>query len=103
MTEVLARASIVYFDSIVFIYFFERIPIWFERARAAFDICAERDASILTSDLTVAECLYRPHKDNNYPLIRIYEDVFEARDTITRCPIEYETLKRASSLGAGWA
>jgi predicted nucleic acid-binding protein len=95
----ITEASIIYIDSNIFIYFIEATPQFFEKSKAIFEKIASVGARILTSEITVAECLYKPSQEDNKNLIRIYENLFASKADITLITLNGATTKRAAQLG----
>ncbi len=97
----IAAGEAVYVDTNVFIYFIEATPVLFERAASAFTRLAQTGARLLTSELTVAECLYQPARDGNGKLVKVYEDLFETPGDVTLLPLTGELARRAAMAGGG--
>ena len=75
MDEIDGRSS-VYVDTNIFIYFIEATPDMFERVVALLNHANRVGARLVTCELTVAECLYKPHRDGDAELIAVYEKLF---------------------------
>jgi predicted nucleic acid-binding protein len=93
------ETSLIYVDTNVFIYFIEATPPFFEAGKKLIDRVAETGARIFTSELTLAECVYKPSKDGDAALVRIYEEFFETGGSIRQLPIDGALVKRAGLRG----
>lgn len=91
--------SSVYVDTNIFIYFIEATPRHFERARALLTHIDRVGARLVTCELTVAECLYKPHRDGDTELVRIYERLFAADGGIDIAPLDGSLARRAARYG----
>ncbi len=96
--ESLASAR-VYIDSNILIYFVEDVAGLGERTRALFGALHAGHCEIFTSEITLGECLFRPHRDRNAKLIAIYEDFFGAED-IANIPVHRDIIRAAAALAA---
>jgi predicted nucleic acid-binding protein len=99
MTIEIAQGSAVYVDSNIFIYYVEELPGYLEKCSAMFSNLDEHGARILTSELTIAECLYRPARDANAGLIGVYEEFFGSTGDIHLIPLTGVIAKRAANSG----
>jgi len=75
MIEVTSR-SVIYLDANVLIYSIENRNSFHEPAKALVADAQIGGARLVTSELTVAECLYRPYKDRNRQQADVYESLF---------------------------
>lgn len=98
MDEIAAGAA-VYVDTNIFICFIEATPGLYDRAAAAFALLAEKGARVLTSELTVAECLYLPAREENRELIAIYDRLFDASGDVALLPLTGGIARRAAIAG----
>jgi predicted nucleic acid-binding protein len=94
MTEI-AVGSLVYVDTNVFIYFLEGDRDAGARAEALFAHADRVGAVLLTSELTAAECLYKPHKDGNLRLASLYGDLFDSGE-VQIIPLTGDLARRAA-------
>ena len=99
----LPDAGTLYLDACVFIYSVERLepyrtllqPLWREAATGTF--------GLVTSELTIAEVLVKPIKENNQALGNIYNELLASPEirlipTTRRIWEETATLRAATSL-----
>lgn len=99
MSSSLKRAARTYVDSSIFIYFVERAVPRFEAAERLFALLKQSGSTVYTSDIAVAECLYRPYRDGNSRLAEIYLELFEAAGDVLRVPLDYDLVKHAAGIG----
>jgi predicted nucleic acid-binding protein len=92
-------ASRVYVDTSIFVYFIEATPNFHPKAKALFERIDTMGASIWTSELTVAECMYKPAQDKNAALLAIYETLFEKTGGIELLALDGAVAKRAALRG----
>ena len=95
----LTASSVVYIDTNIFIYFVEATPKFHLKALAIFEHIARLGATIKTSEITLAECLYHPAQTGNTKLISIYEALFENSGGIELIALSGELAKRAAIKG----
>ncbi len=89
-------SSIVYVDTNIFVYFIESSPTFFQLAKRLFEHIDNVGARILTSEITLAECIYKPSKDNDLELVGIYESVFERSGEVELLPLDGAVAKRSA-------
>lgn len=95
----LTASSVVYIDTNIFIYFVEATPKFHSKALTIFEHVARLGATIKTSEITIAECLYQPAQASNTKLISIYEALFENSGEIEMIALNGELAKRAAMKG----
>jgi predicted nucleic acid-binding protein len=97
--EAIARARRVYVDSNVFIYFLESAPGMQEAARRIFAIAEKTNAPLITSELTLAECLYGAYKLRDEALAHRYRSLFQQRPALVLAGIDMTVLDAAAKIG----
>ena len=90
----------IYLDSNIFIYAYECETDLGHAARRAFALIDERDAVGVTSELTLAEVLPRPLKEQNAALEHAYEAVFHGRQGMETYPLCLSILRLSAPLVA---
>jgi predicted nucleic acid-binding protein len=102
MTEVpdLTSGSKVYVDSNMFIYLFEKKEGFAEHVVLRFSEVEKLGGRLLTSELTVAECCYKPAGDGNALLLSTYEEFFEQSGEVELVSLSGSVVKRAALVGA---
>ena len=93
-------SSLVYIDTNVFIYFVEGEAALFHKANALFAHIDQVGARLATSEITIAECLYKPSQTNNKRAISTYEELLEHNREIEKISLTGELAKRASLNGS---
>jgi predicted nucleic acid-binding protein len=97
-----AQGSTVYVDSNIFIYQFEDMPGYADRVEAQFAQISRDGGKLVTSELTLAECSYKPAAENNAKLVAAYEEFFERGGEVQLVPLTGEVAKRAAQNGGSW-
>ncbi len=98
MNEI-SSASRVYVDSNIFIYLLESESGLFDKTKAFFTHVDAVGARVVTNEITVAECVYRPGRDGNFPLVSKYETLFEKDGEVEMAPLDGPLAKRAALFG----
>ena len=98
MDEIAAGAA-VYVDTNIFIYFIEATPGFHDRAVMAFTQLAKKGARINTSELTVAECIYLPAREDNWELMAVYDRLFAVTGDVTLLQLTGGVARRAAIAG----
>ncbi len=78
MNKKLQDVSRLYFDTNIFIYFLEENTCFSDSVEHVFGVCEKYNIDIVTSEITVTECLVGAHKKNNSALIEKYEAFFQS-------------------------
>ena len=94
--ESLAGAR-VYLDANILIYYVEKTAGWREAAGLLFDALIAGESDIVTSEISVGECLYQPMRDKNRALVALYED-FLGGEEIRRVAVNLDIIRAAASL-----
>ena len=94
----LNSASRVYVDTNIWIYFIESHPAFVEKVRRLFAAVQEAGAQLVTSELAIAECLYKPARDANAAALSAYARLFDSGE-IEITPLDGGLAKRAAVNG----
>jgi predicted nucleic acid-binding protein len=92
--------SKVYVDSNMFIYQFEKLEGFWERVALRFSEVEKQGGRLFTSELTVAECCYKPAGEGNALLLSAYEDFFEESGEVELVSLSGDLVKGAALVGA---
>jgi predicted nucleic acid-binding protein len=95
----LDNSARVYVDTNAFIYLLEASPAFFAGVKEFFDHAARSGAQLLTNELTLAECIYRPSREENSVLVSRYEDLLEPGDEVEIIRLDGALAKRAAMAG----
>jgi predicted nucleic acid-binding protein len=100
MNKAISSARRIYLDANIVIYFFEgaeetRIP-----ARRLFTYANDYDIRLVTSEVTIGECLFGVYKKQRLELGPKYSALFDDADAIELIPVERETFAQAAEIGA---
>jgi len=90
----------LYLDVNVFIYAMEGLAPFAPVAVEVLKLLDSGAATAITSELSLAECLVKPMRDNNAPLVRVYQQAFESTPHSTVAPITRDILVAAAQLRA---
>jgi predicted nucleic acid-binding protein len=92
----LSHVRAAYVDANVFIYYVEAMPGYFEAAKRLFNRFSEQGTTIVTSELTIAECIYHPARDGHVALIKLYEQTFRERDDFRLARLNGDIARKAA-------
>jgi predicted nucleic acid-binding protein len=90
------RGSLVYLASNIFIYFIETTPGFHPLVKDLFAHVAQVGAIVLTSELTLAECIYQPGRDVDQPLVLLYKSLLERSGDVELLELDGALVKRAA-------
>ncbi|TWB17170.1 putative nucleic acid-binding protein [Nitrospirillum amazonense] len=90
----------LYVDANIIIYFFKAGGVLQQKAIEAFSYAQANRIPLITSELTVAECLFGPHKAGNQALVEGYRQLFHELGIFQLVPIKLQTIEAAARLGA---
>jgi predicted nucleic acid-binding protein len=99
-TEALAKLNRIYVDANIFIYFVEGSGAERETVIALFEEAAERDAQLVTSEITIAECLHGALKYRDEIAASTYRELLSNGsivELVTADPVLYEYAALAAS------
>ncbi len=88
----------IYIDSNIWVYFIEANPRFVEAVRQVFLAAQAAGARLVTSEIAIAECLYKPAKDGNATALAAYERLFGSGE-IEFTPLDGALARRASLHG----
>lgn len=92
-TDILAGISRLYVDSNIFIYLVEGRGADHDIVGALLKEAAARNIRLMTSEVTIAECLHGAFKQGNDKLANVYRDLLSAgivAETIPGDPVLFE-------------
>ena len=96
------NAKKAYFDTNVFIYLFEEHPQYQTSVIQIIERLESIDCQIITSELTLAECLIKPCADNDIFSQERYIEALQTSDFLTVVPVSKDVLIEASHLRASY-
>lgn len=100
MNSDVSSASRIYADSNTLIYLVEGSPEFLPFAEKLFRYAGEQGITLVTSEITIAECLHGAHKQGSEALAEEYREVFRDMDVFDLIPVAREILERAAKIGA---
>ncbi len=92
----------LYFDTNVFIYVFEGVEKYQSLAGDFFNVLKGRNHQIVTSTLTIVECLVKPKKDKNQDLENVYMQAILFNSYVQCQQISTEILIKSSEIRADY-
>lgn len=93
------RGRIIALDTMAFIYLFEE-ENYVDIAKAIFENVEKGKLRAITSTVTVIECLTKPLKKNDFPLVAMYKTAFRNFPNLEVIPVSIEVAERAASIRA---
>jgi predicted nucleic acid-binding protein len=88
----------VYIDANIFIYAIEDNEEYKEKISALFSRIIETKSMIITSELTLTECLVKPYSENDKVSILNYEAHIKNSDFLMLKPLPLDLLKKSAQL-----
>jgi predicted nucleic acid-binding protein len=90
----------IYLDANVFIYALEGFPEFRKVLTELFLAIDDNKVQAITSELTLAEVLVKPLRDNNLPLIEVYKQATESGAGLSVVSVSRSVLIEAAMLRA---
>lgn len=100
MNNDLAGARKIYIDANIIIYFVEGNVAFQDKVMSVFEYADKNDIPLMTSEISVAECLYGAHRFDREELTEKYEWIFRDSDMIHLVPVELGICEAAAKIGA---
>lgn len=92
--------SRIYLDTNIFIYAIEGYPEYQSILTSLFSLFDEGTYSAVTSELTLAEVLIKPMKENKKEIQQLYEELLRPSDVLTISTIDRQILIDAAKIRA---
>ena len=92
------RKGPIYFDTNVFIYSIEGHEEYYGWLEGLFKYVYEQNIQIVTSELTLAECLVKPVKDGNTAAIKAFKDYIKSNELMAVKTVSREILIRSATV-----
>lgn len=89
----------IYLDSNIIIYIVEREPRYYANLAGMLAVAAQGQLQVITSDLSLLECLVLPLRVGNQAIINAYLQMFTQSDLIC-VPISRDVLTESAALRA---
>jgi predicted nucleic acid-binding protein len=96
---VLPASGTVYVDTQVVIYSVERHPVYFPLIESRWRAAQAGTLTVVSSDLTLMECMVLPLRSGNIPLRDIYDQALRGTD-LRLLPIDQTVLLEAAKIRA---
>lgn len=91
-----ARARRIYFDANIFIYTVEQHRTYANELTTIFEEIEVNSQLVVTSELTLAECLIGARRARSRELEALYDDLLAPSETITPVPVSRDILRAAA-------
>jgi len=93
----LTPGSKIYLDTNIFIYSLEDFAEYQTQIDQLFRRIEENQCVVVTSELTLAECLIKPYKDRNMDSVEMYEQHLQNSEYLKIVPVHRGILHAAAS------
>jgi uncharacterized protein len=90
---------LIYLDSVIVIYFVERLPVFQSRAQARLTTLRAAGDQIAVSELTRLECRVKPIRTGNAAVLADFDSFFAAPDLV-HVPLSPAVYERATFIRA---
>jgi predicted nucleic acid-binding protein len=100
MNSDITRARKIYIDANIIIYFIEGAAVFRESVIELFRHTEEHNIPIMTSEISIGECLYGAYKRKNEAIADKYREIFHEIGMFHLIPVEQEIAERAAKVGA---
>lgn len=100
MNKDIEDARKIYIDSNIVIYFVEGAKVFRDKAIEFFQYAELKGIDIVTSEISISECLYGAYKRENDEISEKYREIFYDIDMFQLVPIEREIVEGAAKIGA---
>lgn len=94
------RGGIIALDTMAFIYLFEENEKYIDTVKAIFENIEKGGLEAITSTVTVVECLTKPLKKSDFPLVAKYKTAFRNFPNLEVIPLSMEVAEKAASIRA---
>jgi predicted nucleic acid-binding protein len=91
--------SSVYIDTNIFIYWVEAIEPFFQSTKDLFERISAAGCRVVTSEITLAECIYKPAREGDNALVALYENLFEHSGDIDLAALDGAIIRKAAKNG----
>lgn len=96
------QGSIIALDTMLFIYLFEEDEKYIDDIQSLFESIEKGNVKAVTSAVTIIECLTKPLKKNDFPLVARYKTAFRNFPNLTVLPVSLEMAEKAASIRAAY-
>jgi predicted nucleic acid-binding protein len=94
----ISAQTVIYVDTNILVYYVDGLSSLTPKAIALLDEARELGARLVTSELTVAECIYKWHRERNLARVAVYQDLFRS-DFVELYPVTGDLAIRAAQEG----
>ena len=90
----------IYIDTNIFIYFMEVNDEFSNKTRSIIKYLHANKIEIVTSELTIAECLVKPIKENSIALVSLYLELLQNKARFSVIPVSKTILMESAKVKA---
>ncbi len=98
--RVFAGIQRVYIETAPFIYYAENRVGYVEKMKAVFKQIMDNNISVITSTITLSECLTKPLKVQNWVLVKEYEALLRHSSNIYMVSVDAEISRKSADIRA---
>jgi predicted nucleic acid-binding protein len=98
LSDSIDAGSIFFLDSAPVIYFVEHHPVYFALLESVFSRVDEGDLTVVTSPITLAECLFYPYKNKDNKLVMAFTRRLVTGHNVRLIPITADIADRSAQL-----
>lgn len=98
--DALSDIDLLCVETAPFIYYTESRPIYVDKMRDIFRRISEIQFTVMCSAIALSECLTKPLKENDLPLVNAYNSLFENTYGLTVVAVDLEIARRSAVLRA---
>jgi predicted nucleic acid-binding protein len=102
ISEALSEVELLYVETSPFIYFTEKRPVYAGKMRSIFRWLDEQRLDVITSTISLSECLTKPLRDGDSALVTTYSEMFESTRGLSMMPVDAAVAKRSAELRASY-
>jgi len=100
MNRTISDARRLYIDSNAIIYLVEGVPEFRDAVIRLFQHADDCGKSLITSEITIAECLHGAYRKGSEALAEEYREIFHEIGPFHLVPVERDVLELAAIIGA---
>ena len=102
LSNSIGAGSSLFLDSAPLIYFVEQNPDYFALLSPIFTRIDEGDLTVVTSPITLAECLFYPYKNNDTALVKAFSRRIVTGRNVRSIPITSAIANHSAQLRANY-
>lgn len=100
ITDALARVNLLCVEAAPFIYYTENRVPYVDKVRDIFKGINQSGLTLICSTITLSECLTKPLRENDLPLVKAFNELFDNTYGLTLVSVDDKIARRAAELRA---